>query len=219
MSTPITCRGLYNRSRCNFFSEEDTYLVHIGHLLDKAVKEYKITHGLFSEIVFQLKKKKVYTGTQHVYNDQKKLYSNVLYACEQNIDRLLPNITNLLDTYKYKNLVSGYIIGQINKIKTYNLHFSYKNATDTQKELDFFVLNNYIYNTVKKTINDCLVLSVPTDSYFIVNYDEKDYTIVKNYLNSLHDNQIRKRGEWCLRCRNNCKPTFINGYNRLETIW
>jgi hypothetical protein len=113
--------------------------------------------------------------------------------------------------------IKGSIDAEITK-KNLSICFSFKNAFDTEKELDFYSLNNYIYNKVHKTTNDCLVMSVPTDSYFLVKYGETDYTMRRGFITSNIKNKSRRQGPYCITCQNDCKPLFINGLDRLEGL-
>lgn len=122
-----------------------------------------------------------------------------------------------MDKYDFNYKIKGDIGGRIVS-KKLNIQFSYKNNTETQKELDFFELNNYIYNQAKGLDYDCLVMSVPMDSFYLVDYDEKDYTIKRGFLTTVTKNRMKRRGEHCLSCKKRCKPLFINGLDRLLSI-
>jgi hypothetical protein len=89
---------------------------------------------------------------------------------------------------------------------------------ETQKRLDFFELNNYIYNTTKKKSNDLLVVCVPENNFFLIKYEKDNYTIKRGFITSVSKFKFKRSGEHCLSCKNTCKPLIINGLDRLKKL-
>jgi hypothetical protein len=160
-----------------------------------------------------------YAGDNLIYSNDRKLFKDFCITCTNNLKNflLLNSLSYTQDNYIFNNKIYGYIDGIIEKDNT-TIQFSFKNALDTQKDIDFYVLNNYIYNSLKTTSYDTIIMSVPTDSYFKVKFDKTDYTIRRGYLKSVINSKMRRKGDHCLQCSNQCKPTFINKLDRLENL-
>lgn len=219
MSNPIKIETFCKRlHKCYYYKEKDTYVRGAKLVMTRVLREYsKDPESSFLKIFGETFSSRSYTGPWCIYSNDKKAFKQYCIDCAINIDNFLDqeSISNILDFYEYKHKIRGNI-GGVLKNKQLNVFFSFKNASDTQKELDIYSLSNYIYNKVKGATNDCLVMSVPTDSYFKINYKEIDYTITRGFISSIIKTKVRRQGDHCINCKNPCKPEFINGLGRLE---
>lgn len=216
MANPVTCRTLANRiHRCPKYKERNSYLKSVGLVFNRILKKYKDNDKTFIEVFEDEFNNRSYTGPRKIYKHHKEEFKTYALKCAINMSIIFSdyNITNIMDNYLYKYKVKGHIGG---RIKDKNIHFSYKNAKDTEKDLAYYTLNNYLYNQVKEIDNDCLVMSVGTGSFFLVEYNIDDYTIKKGFLKTIISNESKVRGEHCITCKNTCCPMFINGIDRLK---
>lgn len=220
MASPIKCRTFCDRMfKCSDYVEKEGYAKGIALLFNKFLRKYSQGGHSFLELFASEFSSRVYTGTRFVYAKDRNFFKKYAVDCASNLDLFLSQhqITHLMDTYTFRNQIKGNMGGQVAE-KKLNIQFSYKNVAETQKELDFFELNNYIYNQVNGIDHDCLVMSVPFNGFYLVDYDEKDYTIRRGFITAVTKNRMKRRGEHCLSCKNRCKPTFINGLDRFRSI-
>lgn len=218
MPSPIRCKTFCDRMfKCSDYKEKDSYAKSVALLFGKFLRTYSSgKYPSFLQLFASQFSNKAYTGSHFIYSKDRGFFRQYCVNCTAHLDVLLQTykVTHLMDSYIYKSKIKGDIGGRIAG-KSLNIQFSYKNAMETQKELDFFELNNYIYNQVNNLENDCLVMSVPMDSFFLIKYKESDYTIRRGFLTAITKNRMRRRGEHCISCQKKCKPTFINGLDRL----
>lgn len=218
MPSPITCRTLCDRLyRCYYFKERECYRKSASSLFKKILKLYaQGSDSLISVFTKEFCKRK-YTGNRLVYKHDREEFKKYCINCAGNLDSFLHEyaLENISSEYCYKQKIRGYIDGQI-KEKGLNVSFSYKNAIDTHKDLDFFGLNNYIYNQVHEIDNNCIVMSVPTNSFYLVKYNLSDYTIKRGFFSAIQSSRSKVRGLHCYECENACKSEFINGLERLK---
>lgn len=220
MPSPVRIDTFYKRMcGCYYFNEKDTYIKNTTLLFNGIIKKLSKTNKTFLEIFAESFNSKSYSGKSLIYVEDKVLFKDYCIKCAENLNNFLSlnNISNILDYYNYKYKLFGYIDGIIEGNNT-TIQFSYKNAIDTQKDVDFYSLNNYIYNAVKNTSYNTIIMSVPTDTYFQVNYDKSDYTIKRGYILKILTSKMRRKGLHCLNCTNQCKPTFINSLIRMEQL-
>lgn len=215
----ITCRTFYNRmSRCYYYKEKETYIKSVSLLFKRIFMKLNSTSEFIPLFTKELNSKS-FTGTSSVYTEDKETVRDYMVKCASNIDILINkfDLTNIYEEYNYRYRIRDRIGGilRINK-RTFNLHFSYTNLTETQKVLDFYHLNNYLYNMSSGKDNDCLIMCVPGNFFIIVKHDPEDYTMKRGFISSIESNKNRKRGEYCITCKNKCESSLINGINRLE---
>jgi hypothetical protein len=206
--------------KCSQYKEKEDYIKGVSLIFARILKRYSLFPNqsfikLFSEEISN----RSYTGERIIYSKDIDLFKDYCISCASNLDKLFSSyiFTHILDKYNYKNKIKGEIGARLDQ-KNLNLYFSFKNANETQKDLDFFQFNNYIYNQINDISNDCLVMSVPTDSFYLIKYKKDDYTMRRGFITSIINNRIKKSGGHCLSCKNKCKPTFFNGLKRLVNI-
>jgi len=222
VSSPLTLKTFYNRmTRCYYFKERSTYLKNASLLFKKVLLEfYQNSTKTFLQTFSKNFTYRVYTGKNSIYSIDRNIFKDFCATCAINLSEFLQSnyINKIHDKYVFCNQIYGYIDGIIEK-SNISIQFSFKNSIETQKDIDFYILNNYIYNIMKQTCYDTIVMSVPTGSYFKVKFDRSDYTILRRgYLKSVINSKMRRRGDYCLHCINKCKPNFINKLERLEIL-
>jgi hypothetical protein len=217
-STGITCRKFYTRlTYCYYFKERETYIKGVRLLFESILKECSKSKRLVIEEFALQFSSRAYVGRNSIISINKEEFKTFCLNCAINLDRLFSKLPtdNFLDPYQFKWKIKGKIHGQIKRNKTYNLSLSFEDRKLTEKDVDFYCLNNYLYNKAKDTNHDLLVMCVPQDVFYLIPYEDKDYTIQRGFLTFSKGNRIRKRGEHCALCAHNCKPHFYNGLNRL----
>jgi len=122
-----------------------------------------------------------------------------------------------MDKYLYAYILEGFIHGEIIN-KNLNVHLSFTNLIETEKILDFAALNSYIYNISNNKSNSCLVMIVPLNAFYLVPYTTTDYSLRHGYISTNIKNKLRRKGTHCRTCKNECKPLFINGLDRLDSL-
>ena len=205
--------------KCYYYKDKNTYLKNTAAIIRKVLKIYARSNDkTFLEIFSNTFSNRCYAGDNIIYTEDKKLFKDFCITCAKNINSFLllnPPI-KIQEQYTFNNKIYGFIDGILENNTT--IQFSFKNALDTQKDIDFYLLNNYIYSSVTDTNYDTIIMSVPTDSYFKVKFEKTDYTIRRGYLKSVINSKMRRRGDYCLQCSNTCKPNFINTLDRLENL-
>lgn len=218
-SPGITCRKFYNRlTLCYYYKERETYVKGVRLLFNKILKIYTIKKTSIIDIFASEFSSRAYVGRNSVVSIDREEFKTFCFNCAINLDRLITklSVTNVMDKYYYNWKIKGNIHGIIQQSnKTYNLSFSFEDRKLTEKDVDFYCLNNYIYNKAKNTKNNLLVMCVPNDTFYLVPYEDKDYTIQRGFLTFSKGNRLRKRGEHCTNCVHTCKPRFYNGLDRL----
>jgi len=221
VNTGITCETFYNRlCRCSEYKEKQGYIKPVSlffeHLLSKNLGDKSFLEIFSDEI-----SKKTFTGNRAILVNDIEDVRAFYITCAKNIDNIVKkfHILKFEDKYMYKYKIKGSTSAVIKASgKNINLQFSYKNAIDTQKMLDFFDLNNYFYNESKQLKNDLIVMSVPTNVFFSIKYEASNYTMKRGFLTVIKNSKLKKCGDYCITCINNCKPTLINGFKRMEMI-
>lgn len=216
----LTCKSFYNRKNCYYYKESKKYYIfQIEEVFKKIFKELNTSKISFITTAVNKFANRSYTGIKNVYLEDRSIFKKYCLDSMIFIDKFFNLYTpdKIGDTYNYKFKIKGIMDAVILK-KKWNVSFCFRNYDDTNKILDFYSLNNYIYNQVNNISNDCLVVSVPDEVFYLIKYDSKDYTIKRGYLTSMNINKIKNRGYYCKFCKNNCKPTIIKGLNRLEVI-
>lgn len=220
-STGVSCRTFYNRLyKCWYYREKESYLKNVKLLFRRILIKFKTRPesiiSIFAKEISSCK----FTGTRKIQIEDRTEFKDFCSRCAINLSNLFDSfrIDNILDNYLYRWKIKGYISGILHEDKDYNLHLSYENAALVQKELNFFSINNHIYNITHELGNDAIVMSVPHNVYFLIPYNKIDYTIRRGLLTITKANKLRLRGEHCLQCSQSCNPTWINGLDRLRSI-
>lgn len=215
----ISCRTFHNRvAKCYYYKEWNSYTHLAENLFRRVFRECEDLSD-FLPTFTRILSSSCYSGTNIIYKDQIEDFKSYVMDCARNINSLKNKylVDHILDRYQYKFRIHGYIWGILRSKKDYNLWISYKNAYETQKDVDFACLNNYIYNISQDLDNDCLVFSAPTNCSYIIGYQPRDYTIKQGFL-QMTKHKLRLRGSHCISCRNDCKPIIVNGLDRMEKI-
>jgi hypothetical protein len=220
-STGISCQTFCNRLyKCYYYKEKNSYLKTARLLFERILKQYDHTKDIFMSNFSHEISTRSYTGVRTVLANDRGDFRSFCTNCAININNIIKKfkISNINDTYCYKWLIKGYISGILHGNKDYNLWLSFENNTLTQQDFDFVGINNFLYNRCKGTLNDAIAMVVPTNSFWIIPYDIQDYTIKRGFLTTTKRNKLKKRGIHCLRCANNCNPSWINSLDRLGTL-
>ena len=220
MSNALTCRSFCNRlTRCYYFNEKDNYIKYIDIFFNKLLKDFSDTNKSFIELFSDKFNSTSYSGKKFIYANDRQLYKDLCLKCAINIDSFLAKFPskNFLDTVNYKDKLKCNV-GAVMNNKNINIHFCFRPIQDMQKDLDFYLLNNYIYNMIRDFKNDCLVFNAQSNLYSLIKYEDSDYTIKRGFLKSIITSKIRKQGEHCSNCKETCKAMFINGLDRLTSI-
>jgi hypothetical protein len=219
VSSPITIKSFYERMNgCFYYKERPSYLKNATLLFKRILKLYFNSSKTFLEIFVENFNSRSYSGESSVYQQDRSLFRDFCLKCSANLDSFFKKypLTNTLESFSYKDSLTGYIDG-INNNDIIN--FSFLNCNLLQKNIDFYILNNYIYNIVNKKEYNSIIMSVPNNAFFLVNFDKTDYTITRRgFIKSVINSRMRRAGDHCLTCSEQCKPTFINTLNRLEKI-
>lgn len=215
--TGLTCRTFCNRLfKCSQFKESEDYVKMSRLLFERILKKYRAdTTQSLVDIFAREFTNKSFTGIRIVYSEHTMDYKRFYLDSITNLNEFFQefNPTHIMDPYNYKFKIKGTIGCQI---PGFNVQFFYKNLQEVEKDLDFACLNSYIYNQVNGLSNACLVMSVPTNVFYLMDYNEKDYTMGRGFFTQTKRTHIKRRGSYCNRCVHSCKPLFINGLDRLE---
>lgn len=218
--TGITCKTFCERLyKCSYYKESNDYVRTSRLLFERILKKYKQSDSTLYELFSNEFTNRSFTGIRSIYSDDRISYKNFCIACIANLNTFFEKFkpTHILDKYKYRHKIKGKIGC---RIKNYNVQFFFENIEECKKELDFACLNNYIYNQVNNLTNSSLIMSVPTDGFFIVRYNEPDYTIGRGFFGQTKKNKSRRRGDHCKRCIHKCNALFLNGLDRMEAhLW
>ena len=213
--TGLTCRTFCNRLlHCYYLKEKNDYVKTSRLLFERVLKEYRDTDkSLLTSFVKEFTNR-AFTGIRAVYSEHTIDYKTFCVNCITNLDLFFETYepTDIMHRYTYRYKIKGYIGC---RIPGYNVHFFYKNLKETEKDLDFACINSYIYNQVHNLSNACMVMCVPANVFYLMDYDEKDYTMGRGFLTQTKRNKLKRRGDHCVRCKHNCKPLYINGLDRL----
>ena len=220
MSSPILCSSLATKLyRCYYYQEHESYIKYVKSLAEKTIKNSKDDQQNLLKNFCELLTKKSTSIERRIDSNDRELFKSYSIACIVNIQTLLNQftVTNIYEEVIYKHKLRS-IIGGLIKNSGKIIYFSFYNAKETEKRLDIFLLNCYIYNLVGNTKYDYIVMSAPDNIFYTVTFDDGDYTI-KNGLRTITSRvKFRNRGEHCLYCVNQCKPNLINGLDRLSIL-
>jgi len=219
--TGITCRTFCNRLfKCSEYKESDDYAKMSRLLFEKILKTFNQNDSKsLIEIFTQEFTNKSFTGIRYVYVDHSIDYKTFCLNCITHLNMFFEeyNPTNIMNSYSYKYKIKGRIGCQIHKRIDYNVQFFFKDLKEMEKDLDFACINNYIYNQAMGLSNACIIMNVPTNIFYLLNYEEKDYTMGRGFFTQIKRHKLKRRGEHCTRCKYSCKPLYINGLDRLRT--
>lgn len=215
--TGLTFRTFYNRMfKCYYYKDRIGYIKTTTLLFNRILTKYsQDTSKSLLDLFATEFSNNSFTGINAIYSNDVIGYKEYCILCIKHLSEFFDKnkTSHINDRYNYKYKIKG-SIGC--RLKDYNVHFFYKNIKDSEKEIDFAVLNNYIYNQVSNLSNSCLIMSVPTNSFYLVKYNEMDYTMGRGFLVQTKITKLRKQGEHCIGCKHSCKPLFINGQDRLN---
>jgi hypothetical protein len=220
MANAITCNTFCNRlNKCFYYLEKDNYIKYINIFFNKLLIKFADANVSFINLFSSKLSSSSYTGSKFVYSNDREEYKTLCIQCAININKFLTKypLTNILDTVKYKDKIKC-SIGGIVQDRPINVHFCFRSLQEMQKDIDNYTLTNYIYNITKGLSNDCLIFNVQSDMYMYIKNKDLYYNIRRGYLKSIINSRNRKQGEYCLTCKNSCKPKFINKLNRLVNI-
>lgn len=196
--------------RCYYYQEIDSYTKYLRLLIEKSLKIYTNSDKPLKEIAIDILEHRHYTGRSHILSSDRDSFKKVCIQTINIIQNLINkyhlNVFNI--PFQYKSLVKGKIDTTI-PLKEINICFSYENALITQNYLAFYEINNYIYNISTKNSKDCLVISLPSKTSWLIKYNPADYTMNRGYFTINSKSKLRKSGEYCITCRKSCKPFYI----------
>lgn len=221
ISTGISCISFSQRLlRCSYFKEKDDYLKGARLLFERILKKYDGSKSIV-ELFAEEFSNRAYTGVRRIYTTDREMFREFCVACAINLDLLFSShsVTNIMDNFNWKWKIKGTVGCILNMKNKFNVYFVFKNISSTKKEVDIYSLINYIYNEASGNNNDALVMSVYTNSFFLVPYDKTDYTIQRGFATFTKRNKLRKRGDHCGQCKESCKPEFFSNLDRLESIY
>lgn len=218
-STGITCQKFYNRlAYCYYYKERETYSKGVRLLFNRILTSYRKGNDIVTTFAEEFSSR-AYVGRNAVEAIDKEEFKTLCLRCAINLDRFFSKFEpkNVMSHYCFKWKIKGFIHGTVvHESTTYNLSLSFEDRNLTEKKVDFFCLNNYLYNKANGTKNSLLIMGVPQDVFYVVPYNDKDYTIKRGFLTFSKGNKLRRRGEHCSNCKHDCKPRFYNGLDRLE---
>lgn len=223
VSTGITCRTWCERVlRCAYYREREDYLKGARLLFERVLKRYSSNGKTLIEVFGSEFSHRSYTGVRRIFTKDREFFRSFCVRCAINLDKLFQKykVTNIMEPYNFRWKIKGYIHGVAvpRATNSYNLWLSFKNANLTQKDLDMAEINSYIYNQATGQQNPCMVMSVPTDAFFLMPYNERDYTIQRGFANLAKTTKLKRHGEHCMTCQHHCNPLFYKGLERLELI-
>lgn len=215
--TGITCRTFSNRLfNCSEFKERDDYIKTSRLLFERILKKYKDPDNTKSliEIFGTEFTNKSFTGIRGIFSEHTIDYKQYCLSSIINLNSFfnMYSPTHIMDTYNYKFKVKGKM-GCV--IPGHNVYFFYKNMLEVEKDLDFACVNSYIYNMFYGLSNACLVMSVPTNAFYLIENEEKDYTMGRGFFTQIKRHKLKRRGDHCTRCKHSCKALYLNGLDRL----
>lgn len=186
-------------------------------MFERMMKRYRDNDLSLLQAFNEEYKARAFTGIRSIDAKSYITYKTFCVTCLANLDRFFNkfNPTNIMDTYEYKFKIKGYIHC---RISGYNIYLSFANMTEALKEVDFASLNSYIYNQVYGLNNQCLLFSVFTDCYYLINTKQSDYTMGRGFFSQTNNHKAKRRGTHCNRCKNSCRAIVVNGLKRLEVI-
>lgn len=216
-SSGLTCKTFYNRiTKCYDYKPRKDYVKGISLIFEGLLKE-----GNGKPFIASFSDKfssRAYVGRNYIISVDREHFLAICLQCAMNLDKLFSKVEvlNKMDKYNFKWRIKGFIHARIKvKNKEYNLGLSFTDRKLTEEDLDYFCLNNCLYNKSKGLSNDLLVMSVPQDLFYLVPYDSKDYTIKRGFAAVSKRISLKRRGNHCENCINSCKPLFHNGLSRL----
>lgn len=217
-NTGITCETFCNRMyKCYYFKEKYTYVKNATILFNRILKNY-ILNKSFYPVFSEFFSSRAYIGKNAIPSDDKKVFKTFCIKLAINLDRFLTayRITEVMKPYIYKWKIKGFMhLVAVGNNSTVNVSLSFKDLKETEKDLEFYCINNHLYNVSNKTKRDLLVIDIQQDMYYYIRYEDKDYTIKRGFSTFSRGNKIRKQGEHCINCVHSCKPQFYNGLERL----
>jgi hypothetical protein len=213
----ITCKTFCNRAfSCSFYSEENNYAKIINAFFIKVIKKYKdscnnnSTNDFYSFFVNEFKRQRFH-GLKYIYNADKIQFTTLCYTCASHFNNFIKkyHVTNLLDTYVYSQ-ITGIIGGTVTIDKEYIVDFSFYDSIDTYYRLYYNRFNAFLYNKVKNTKKDLLIFLIRENNFYLIKYNELDYTIRKGFIGCSRKRKAHVPSLMCMTCKiKNCKPRFL----------
>jgi len=209
---------LYNRMRrCTFLKERETYASTTEKLIETVLRSTSsyTSSNLITEFqrVFN---SRAFTGNRNVLHLDRTEFRSFNLKCLNTLIKISSRITLPLHQRVWKNIKTApMMLVSINDY-VFTLQISAYNWAVTEEKLDFYCLNNYIYNRSSELRYPGLVLSLPEETYFdISSCNTEDYTTIRGLTTTILKNRTRIQGKHCQNCKNQCKPKVINGLDRL----
>lgn len=219
MSPGISCRTFCNRLKCYYYKEQESYGKQTQLVINSTLKKYVNSNESIFKIFTKKFTKRSYTGNRIIYASHREFFQRYAASCLVNIANLIRKFSiekqQIQISYNYKWKIFGIIDCVIPRLNL-NVSFSYYDITRTKKDLDFFSLNNYIYNQATNNSNDLLVMSTPTGSFQLIKYQPEAYTIARGFISIAKKNKMKRQGEHCNTCQNKCKGLFYRDLEILE---
>jgi len=147
----------YNRVyRCSKYSETVNYVWIAERIFLRALKGLT-DHSMVSILgaIKAARENFTFTGKRIIYLDDRKKFNKYFNRCLLSFQSVFSNysIVSAFKSYTYNN-ITGHVDLIITLDKTYNVMFSFYGQYETTKILDFYVVNNYLYNMANKSTNN-----------------------------------------------------------------
>lgn len=225
----IKYNAIYNlMRRCPHFERfESSYVIYIKNLI-KLIKSDLTSAGLTYEHFYEKfleRFNKKFSARKLMKNGDD--FSKYCEQCGKTFDKVFKIVTlrndinNVFICYEKIADKVEYIVEKDGKL--YILYISYYNKVETQNNLDFYAIKSYIYNKSYGSELDTIVVSLPSDTFFVLYYDHdhisgdmlfKHYSLIKNPINT----NVRIPGHWCKYCKNKCNAKIIESSRRFEEL-
>jgi hypothetical protein len=202
---------------CAFYKERENFVLITTGIITATLS--RITDNSVSNLLSMFEKvfnSRAFTGRRSILKIDRDEFKAFNLKCLNTIVKILPSLHHIALRKTLRNLKTAPVSLIDIKGKTYTLQVSCYNWLITEGRLDFYVLNNYIYNRASGTDYPGLVLSLPDETFFdITDSNTETYTNIRGLATRLLRTRSRVQGQWCHTCENSCKPKYIKGLERL----
>jgi hypothetical protein len=211
---------LYNRMRrCPEFKERENYALLTENIILSAldIKTGPLNETSFLESFTKLFNSRAFTGKRNVVLDDREMFRDFVLKCVDNIIKVVPSMSRPPVSRPWKNLIPNKLMDIVINGKRHRLQLSGYNSEVTEEKLDFYCINNYIYNRAQEEEMPGLVMSLPDNVFFDISESNfENYTSVHGMITTILKNRSKVQGRHCRNCENSCKPMYIKGLDRLK---
>lgn len=224
-SNQLFCNRVFG---CSYYKQEDNYDKTLHLFFDRVIKAYaevcKSSNAgtelpnFYDLFTYEFRQKPP-AGRNVVYSDDIETFEDLCLKCAEvlNVFFITKKPTHLLDEFVWRNKITGNIGCRIvNKNKEINVDFSTLNSQDLYYNIYYHKFNNWIYNKINNLCNDMIVYMVRTGQFYVLKYNENDYTIKHGFLNQNIYRRTHRPGHQCITCKiKNCKPRLTYDFERI----